>query len=175
MKWLFVAVLLVLSLGARADHAARELSLTDEKKARLVKILGEALRYKDITPKQYELSIAWVNSTPCDGVDRRLSDDRKAQLEIAIAKEQRREMVKVFESFNSDGWFILFTDASEGDEPYMFYSNDPVDGGHPVTLWSGAATIFETSEVEQWVKENAPGIPARVASCFAWHVTLSSE
>lgn len=57
----------------------------------------------------------------------------------------------------------------------MFYSNAPVDGGHPVTLWSGAATIFETSEVEQWVKENAPGIPARVASCFAWHVTLNSE
>lgn len=175
MKWLFAVVLLVISLGARADRAASEPSLTEENKTRLVKVLGEALRDKDITLKQYDQSIAWVNATPCDGVDRRLTVDRKAQLEIAIAKEQRRKTVRVFESFKSDGWFVLLTDASEGDEPYMFYSNDPVEGGHPVALWSGAATIFETSEEEQWVKENAPGIPARLASCFVWHVTLSPE
>jgi hypothetical protein len=44
-----------------------------------------------------------------------------------------------------------------------------------VTEWSGAATVFETSEIEQWILENAPGIPKRLASCFAWHVTLNRD
>jgi len=96
-------------------------------------------------------------------------------LEVVIAKEQGREKVRVFDSFKSDGWFILFIDVGVGDAPYFFYSEDPLKGSHPVAVWSGAAIIFETSEVAQWVKENAKGIPTRLANCFAWHVTLSSE
>jgi len=175
MKWRYFILLFVCSCSAQDDHVANESHLTLESKARLVKVFEEAFRDNEISRKDYDQSLAWVNATPCVGVDRHLADDRKAQLETAIAKEQRRKAIKIFKYFKSDGWFILLTNASEGDEPYMFYSRDPLEGGHPVTLWSGAATIFETSEVEQWLKEHAPGIPARVASCFAWHLTLNPE
>ena len=175
MKPLLTVALLAAAFGARADHAPSEPPLTAENKARLVQILGEALRDKDISQEQYEHSISWVNATPCDGVDRHLEARRQARLEAVIAKQQGRKKVKVFESFKSDGWFILFTDASDGDEPYLFYSKDPVKGSPPLTAWSGAATIFETSEVAQWVKQNAPGISVRLANCFAWHVTLNPE
>lgn len=175
MRWLLVIPLLVITFCAYAEHGSAEPRLTDQDKARLVSTLGEAFREKRITQQQYEQSIVWVNTYPCDGIDRKLTDHRKAQLQASIARERKFKEVKVFDSFAYRDWFILFTDASVGDEPYLFYSEDPVKGGHTVAVWSGAATIFETSEMEQWTKENAPGIPDKLASCFAWHVTLSPE
>lgn len=83
--------------------------------------------------------------------------------------------MSVFASFRSSGWSIVFSDASAGDSPYFFYSKDPMTGVKPLAAWSGAATIFETSEVAEWVRQNVPGIPERLANCFAWHVTLSAE
>ena len=175
MSWRLAFALLLFVSVAHAGHPAMERPLTTEDKARLTKTLGEILRDKHINQAQYDQSISWVNAYPCQGVDRSLNSLRKAKLEEAIAKEQNRKKVTVFESFAYRGWFTLFTDASDGDSPYMFYSSDPIKGGHPITLWSGAATIFETSEVEQWVLQNAQSIPAVLASCFAWHVTLSPE
>jgi len=40
-----------------------------------------------------------------------------------------------------------------------------------VTLWSGVALKKEERDVGDWVLKNAPGIPRKLASCFAWHVT----
>ena len=173
MRQLLTVVLLATTFGARADLATGEPPLTDENKTHRVHILGEALRNKDITQEQYQQSVSWVNATPCDDVDRSLTAKRQTQLELAIAREQGRKKVRISESFKRDGWLILFTDAGEGDEPYLFYSGDPVKGARPVTAWSGAATIFETSEISQWVKKNVTGIPDSLANCFAWHVTLS--
>ncbi|BCM25377.1 hypothetical protein [Methyloradius palustris] len=175
MKLLMIFALLIYSLCAQAEPKVHEPSLTSQNKASLIQILGEALSSKTISQKQYDQSIYWVNASPCDGVERQLTSKKKAELQLAIAKEQKREVVKVYDSFKYAGWVILFTNASEGDEPYMFYSKDPLKGGHPIGLWSGTATIFETNEVLQWVKEKIPSVPAHLAECFAWHVTLSPK
>lgn len=159
----------------QAEPVVNEPPLTLENKARLLQIIDEALRDNYITERQYGEAVYWVNGNPCGGVDRQLTTSMQVQLEVAIAKEQKRQAVKVFKSFQYGFWSVLFTNASDGDEPYMFYSKSPLSGGHPVTLWAGAATIFETSEVAQWVRENAPGIPVKLAECFAWHVTFSPE
>lgn len=172
---MLTVALLVTILAAQAAHASGESPAPDKNKTRLVQILDDALRNKDITKTQYAQSIAWIDAAPCARVDRGLTDRRRVQLEAAIAKEQKRNKVKVFESFKSGQWLVLFTDASDGDSPYLFYAADPADGSRPVTVWSGGATIFETSEVAQWVKDNAPGIPVRLANCFAWHVTLDRQ
>jgi hypothetical protein len=173
MKLLLATAVLAITFATQTAYAADEPPLTEKNKSQLAKILKGALRDKDITNKQYEQALFWIHARPCSGVERSLTVLRRDQLQVAIAKERKRKSVKVFESFKSDGWFVLFTDASDGDEPYLFYSSDPATGSHPVTAWSGAATIYETSEVAQWVKVHAPGIPSRVANCFAWHVTLS--
>lgn len=175
MKRLLATLLLGTTLAAWADHGPTEPPLSAEDKARLEKTLAEALRDKDITQRQYEQSIFWVNATPCAGVDRGLTAKQQAQLEVALAKQQKLTKVSVFASFKRDGWFIVFSDASVGDSSYFFYSKNPIKGAKPLAAWSGAATIFETSEVAEWVKLNASGIPERLANCFAWHVTLSPD
>lgn len=175
MQKLLALVVAVFTCAARAEHGPSEPILTHKNKSHLLEVLGEALRNKDINHQQYEQSVAWVNATPCNGVDRRLTNRLRHQLELAIATEQHRPQVKVFDVFRINRWFIVFSDASDGDEPYLFYSEDPRKGSHPITAWGGAATIFETSEVAKWAEQNAPGIPSKLANCFAWHVTLSPE
>ena len=175
MKRFFVLALLAIAFSARADHAPTELPLSEVSKARLVGILGEALHNSDINQQQYERAVSWVHATPCNGVDRRLGIHRRAQLEAVIAKQQKRETVRVFNAFRYGGWFIVYTDASDGDEPYLFYRQDPTVGNRPLAAWSGAANIFETSDIAHWVRRNASGIPTRLADCFAWHVTLNRE
>lgn len=175
MKRFFVLAFLALAFSARADIAPTELPLSGADKVRLVGILGEALSNSDINQQQYERAVSWVHATPCNGVDRRLSIHRQAQLEAAIAKQQEREKVRVFNEFRYGGWFIVYSDASDGDEPYFFYRQDPTIGNRPLAAWSGAATIFETSNIALWVRRNASGIPPRLADCFAWHVTMNRE
>ena len=175
MKRLLAGLLLGTTFAAWADHGPTEPPLSSDDKTRLLKTLGEALRDKDITQQQYEQSVSWVNATPCAGVNRQLTSRQQAQLETSIAKQQKLKKVTVFASFKSNGWSVVFSDASVGDSPYFFYSNNPMKGAKPLAAWSGAATIFETSEVAEWAKQNAPGIPERLAYCFAWHVTLSPE
>jgi hypothetical protein len=159
-------------MGAQADQSASGVPATDSRKAHLLQVLSNALRDQDITQQQYEQSIAWVNATPCEGVDRTLSSQRQARLEAALGATQGKKQVRIIQSFQDSGWLILYTEAREADNPYLFYSGDPAPGARPITAWSGGATIFETSEIAQWVKSNAPGIPSRLANCFAWHVTV---
>lgn len=175
MKRLLALTFLAITFTAWAEHGPAETPISAEDKARLVKILGEALQDNDITQEQYAQSMAWVNASPCDGVDRELTAGSQALLEVAIAKQQQMKKAQVFESFKHNGWFIVLSDTSSGDNPYFFYSKDPTEGAAPVAVWSGAAMIFETSHVVNWVKQKVPGIPERLANCFAWHVTLSQE
>ena len=159
----------------RADRRSDEPPLSDERKAHLLAVLHDAWLNKDIDRRQYDQSVAWVNSSPCRGIDRSLTPQAQRQLESAIASEQRRAKVAVSDIFRSSGWAIVYTDASDGDEPYLFYSRSPEQGAHPVTIWSGGAAIFETTDIARNLMKGAPGIPPKLAECFAWHVTLNLE
>jgi len=180
-----VLTLAVLAAGAqalvtsatlpRADRRSDEPPLSDERKAHLLAVLHDAWLNKDIDRRQYDQSVAWVNSSPCRGIDRSLTPQAQRQLESAIASEQRRAKVAVSDIFRSSGWAIVYTDASDGDEPYLFYSRSPEQGAHPVTIWSGGAAIFETTDIARNLMKGAPGIPPKLAECFAWHVTLNLE
>jgi hypothetical protein len=65
---------------------------------------------------------------------------------------------------------IFFVETHVSDEPFLFYSGDPLANRY-VTIWSGAARIDEEQDIYDWVIVNAPGIPVELAKCFAWHVT----
>jgi hypothetical protein len=159
----------------RADRRAGDPPLSDERKAHLLAVLHDAWRNKDIDRRQYDQSVAWVNSSPCRGIDRSLTPQAQRQLESAIASEQHRAKVVVSDIFRSSGWAIVYTDASDGDQPYLFYARNPEHGAHPVTIWSGGAAIFETTESARKVMKAAPGIPPKLAECFVWHMTLNLE
>jgi hypothetical protein len=63
--------------------------------------------------------------------------------------------VDVYQSFRNNGWTIVYVNTYISDEPYFFYSGDPVKAKRPITAWSGAAFVFETTEIKDWVLKNA--------------------
>ena len=101
---------------------------------------------------------AW-SASPCDNVDRSLTDKSKAALAPVIARQLRAKKVDVLQAFRFGGWTIIYVDSHNSDPPYLFYSHDPLHE-HYVTLWSGAAAFFEEQEIKDWTRKNAPGIPA---------------
>ena len=113
-------------------------------------------------------------ASPCSGVDRQLSEERKAELAPEIAKQLNATRVDVLQSFRLGRWSIVYVDTHQADEAFLFFADDPLVN-HYVTLWSGAASKSEEKSVKGWVVKNAPGIPHRLASCFAWHVTRNRD
>jgi hypothetical protein len=112
---------------------------------------------------------AWSGS-PCDGVDRGLTQKTKAAWAHAIARQLHAPRVDLLQSFRSKGWTIVYVDSHEADEVFLFYSHDPLHSSY-VTMWSGAARIDEEQTIRAWTLKNAPGIPQKLAGCFAWYVT----
>lgn len=108
--------------------------------------------------------------TPCDGIDRSLTQERKAALAPALAKQLKVASVDVFKSFKEGGWSIFYVGTHVSDEPFLFYKGDPMKT-HYITTWSGAAGWSEEQEMVDWTVKNVPGIPLHLANCFAWHVT----
>jgi len=174
MKKLLWAALLTLTIASGA-FGASESPLSASTKASIKETLADAVKSKEITPQQYAKALSWVDVTPCKGVNKSLEQRGKVSLANAIKKQLKVESVDVLATFKSEGWTIVYVDTHVSDEPYLFYSKDPTLASKPVTRWSGAATMFETSEIEKWVVDNAHGIPKRLAACFAWHVTLSRD
>src|SRR6185312_2051977 len=116
-------------------------------------------------------SAAHAAKNPCTGVDRSLSDAEKARLAPVIARQVNRRSVGILQSFRYSGWTIIYQDYGDTADPaFLFYSRDPASQ-HYIAAWGGGATIFEGPSTRRWVMAHAPGIPRKLASCFAWHVT----
>jgi hypothetical protein len=175
MRLLLVFILLIFALGARADQSATESPLSEKSKAQALQVLAEALADKTISRQQYDEAIAWVRSSPCDGVNRSLTNTRKMQLGRAIARQQKLKRVDVYQSFSDGDWSVIYLATGVSDNGYFFYSVDPTAAAHPINIWGGAAMAFETTEIAKWVSKNVKGIPERLANCFAWHVTLNRD
>jgi len=112
---------------------------------------------------------AWSVS-PCDNVDRSLTDTSKTVLAPVIASQLHAKKVDVLQSYRFDGWTILYVNSHDSDETFLFYSHDPLHTRY-ITMWGGAAAWNEEQSIRKWTLKNAPGIPPKLASCFAWHVT----
>ena len=175
MRSLLVLILMALALSARSDQAAKEPPLSERSRAQALRVLAEALADKAITQPQYEEALAWVRASPCDGVDRALSPERKRQLGRAIARQEKLKKVDVYQSFSDAGWSIVYLGTQVSDNGYFFYAGDPLLAAKAVTVWGGAAMAFETTDIAKWVSLNVKGIPNRLAQCFAWHVTLNRD
>lgn len=174
-KYLLGFALLLAAVCARSDQAAVEPALSEASKAATLKKLEAALQDKDISKQQFDAAVSWLGATPCNGISRSLSSERKRELGLAIAKQEKLKRVDVYQSFSDTSWSIIYAGTRVSDNGYFFYSGNPLSAARPITVWSGAATLLETSDIERWVLANVPGIPARLAKCFAWHVTLNRD
>ena len=113
-------------------------------------------------------------AAPCDGVDRTLSAEQKAGFGRDVAKQLKVGEADVLQSFHLGAWRVLYVDTHVADEAFLFYAADPARHGF-VALWSGGAAQTEEPGIRQWVLAHAPGVPAQLAGCFAWHVTKDRD
>ena len=117
---------------------------------------------------------ACASEPPCTSVSRNVTVERKEALSLAIAKQLGMPDVDALQSFRYGDWSIIYVDTHQSDEVFLFYARDPLTS-HYVTTWSGGAARDEEESIRSWVVRNAPGIPAQLASCFAWHVTKDRD
>jgi len=115
-----------------------------------------------------------VEASPCSGINRSIDASRKAELAGPIAAQLKTDHVTVLSSMGFKDWSIIYVETPGSDPPFLFFKGNP-DKTHYMTLWSGAATIYEEQAIKQWTLENAPGIPERLAVCFAWSVTQTQR
>ena len=127
-------------------------------------------------------AIAWLlisaclsaaEASPCEGVDR-AGAAREPGLARSIARQLNVPKVDLLQSFRDGRWRILYVDTHVADEAFLFFAGDPATARY-VTMWSGGAAPNEERSIESWAKANAPGIPERLAACFAWHVTQDRD
>ena len=109
-------------------------------------------------------------ANPCTGIDRSLTAPQKAAYGRAVASELHVAKVTVLQSFRFAAWCILYVETGNSDETFFFFAGDPTATPF-VTRWSGGAAPSEQVDIRAWTVANAAGIPARLAACFAWHVT----
>lgn len=108
----------------------------------------------------------------CSGVDRALSAKRAEAYGPAVAKQLGLKRAKVQRSFRFHNWSILYVEPikPEMENVFLFFSANPTRGRY-VAQWSGAAAEYEERAIRTWTLKNAPGIPRKLAACFAWYVT----
>ncbi|WP_266168908.1 hypothetical protein [Dyella subtropica] len=112
--------------------------------------------------------------SPCDGVSRELTYAQKQAWAPTIAKQLGFAKVDVLQSFKLGAWNVIYVDTHESDEAFLFYARDPLTS-HYVTKWGGAAMQDEELDLKLWISRKAPGIPEKLAGCFAWHVTKDRD
>lgn len=108
--------------------------------------------------------------TPCSSVDRTLTPAQQSAWAPAVARQLNVPSVQILKSYRLGGWNIIYADTHQTDEVFLFFAGDPAQSGY-VILWSGAARPDEEDAIKHWTLENAPGVPADLATCFAWEVT----
>ena len=119
------------------------------------------------------LSLA-ASASPCDGVDRTLTDARKTELAPAIAKQIKVRSVEVLQSYRDQSWHIIYAKTPVSENAFIFFKSDPLKSRY-IVAWGGKADPDEEADIAQWIKAKAKGIPPRLAKCFAWHVTKDRD
>lgn len=109
-------------------------------------------------------------ASPCDCAKKTLTNREKTMMASIIAKQLNVPHLEVRAEYRIKQWRIVNVVPPEADDVYLFYANDP-SKNHYITLWGGAASKFEENNIKKWVLRNVPGIPDKLATCFAWHVT----
>jgi hypothetical protein len=133
--------------------------------------------------KLFALAVLFVFSSltfasPCDRVDRNLSEERKNFLAPIVTAQVARELpavqsVEVLQSFRLGHWHIIKVETHVSDEGYLFYKDDPAKTKY-LTVWGGSvpATDDEYRFIVKSLSEGKTrGIPKALARCFAWHMT----
>jgi hypothetical protein len=117
-----------------------------------------------------------ADAAPCQGMEKKLTAKEKAELGRAIARQysaaEKMEVpsAEVMCVFASGDWSIIRALPYAAEPLYFFYRGNPLTNSY-VTSWYGIVMPEDEPEVKKWALENVPGIPPKLAACFARYVT----
>lgn len=106
--------------------------------------------------------------TPCVNINNKLNATQKEVLQNNLKRQLKAERVNVLKLFKVQNSSVGYIETYDADEAFVFYVGDEYKSNF-IIMWSGAAEISEEKNIEKWAKDNVPGIPARLAQCFAWY------
>ena len=126
-------------------------------------------------------------ATPCTGIDRSLSAAQQRNYAVAIEQHLNQQLgpevqqkittapQDIRQVFRLGTWHIVYVHTHVSDEPFLFYPQPPDKATAYVTAWAGSAASDEAPSIRAWLRKNAPGIPPKLARCFAWQVTAARD
>ena len=79
-----------------------------------------------------------AQASPCDSIDRTLTDARKAELSPVIAKQIKVKSVDVLQSYREQDWHIIYTKTPVSENAFIFFKADPLKSQYLVA-WGGQA------------------------------------
>lgn len=103
-----------------------------------------------------------ASATPCDGVDRSLSESRKSQLASIISTKLNVEPVDILQSYRYLNWHVVYIN-NHGANKGILYFHDESKQSTYLTIWGGN----EMREGKKVVLSNANIIPSKLVGCIA--------
>lgn len=114
--------------------------------------------------------------TPCTALRGSLDSAQLGLLEKNIVRQRSLQLdvkkVDVLAFFTYQGWSIVYENDGVSDESLLIY-NDDIFNTDYVVQFSGAVSIDDN--MTQWIKQEAPDIPEKVAQCFSWYSTYRKD
>ena len=113
------------------------------------------------------LAACGADASPCDRVAKALTPARRANLSTAVAGQLQTASAKVLRAYGLGNWYLLSVDAQGGGDAFLIYRGDPLTQQY-IASWSNEGGKSGQSELRNWARMNARGIPETLAKCFAW-------
>lgn len=107
-------------------------------------------------------------ASPCEGVDMKLTAQRKSLYAKLVAKSLNQNVkpskVTVMGFMRSGTWTVIHADVPTADPGYFFFDSAT---GQPIfkDVWGGIAEKSEAPEIAKWARNLGANKP--IASCFA--------
>lgn len=119
------------------------------------------------------MSDSFYAKNPCEGLKGNLPAAQLIPLKKNIARQLNSEMEQVVEvnkvqifSFDTlQEWSIIGVVTGVSDDALLIYKGNITNTDY-VALFSGAVSVDD--DMIQWINQQAPGIPDKLAQCFAW-------
>jgi hypothetical protein len=110
---------------------------------------------------------SYANAAPCDRMKVALAPKQNAELSAAVAAQLGAPSAKILRTYHLGNWYLYDLNTPRADGNLVLFRGDPSTHRY-VTVWSGAGGRTSPSELRNWVRSNAPGIPEALAKCFAY-------
>lgn len=110
---------------------------------------------------------SYAAAAPCDRMKVALAPKQNADLSAAVAGQLGSPSAKILHTYRLGNWTLYNVTTPLADGNLVFFRGDPSTHRY-VTVWSGAGGRMPQSELRNWARANAPGIPEALAKCFAF-------